>query len=537
MKKYYILLIIALFFLLMPEKALAATYYASSTGSGNTCSPSASCSLNTGLGRLAAGDTLYLRGGEYHQKFAVNSSGTEQQRITITAAIGELSIIDGSNATICGAMIDLNGDYITFSGLEIRNISATTWDCGGNAIYSHGSYNTISHMKIHHIWGDAILAGAGTNGGQCGTITNYGNIIEDNEVWEASLIHGYDNKEGASWGNVWGTTIAAARCPQGTIIRRNIIHDSWGIAFDAYEAYDTIIEDNIVRNNQLEHYYVSDAPNTVVQRNISYNEPGTIYTYHGSQGGTSFAFCDEKGKPDTQNVKFINNISWRGNRGFFFFKQLSTDGLRNFLIANNTFIDSTVAGIQFDTSGTHENSSVVNNIVSTASSIPLEIGGSGITFSHNLWSRTPPSGLSGMGDVIGNPLLVGGDYTKLQAYALRSGSPAINAGANLYLQGVTQDYSGNPRPQSGPFDLGAYEYQSGGSVTITPSSTPSSPTRTPTPPTCLLASSGDFNCDNLINESDLNTLLGKWMTNEKDITGDAIVNESDLNKLLGNWKI
>ncbi|MCJ7739856.1 DUF4091 domain-containing protein [Candidatus Microgenomates bacterium] len=58
----------------------------------------------------------------------------------------------------------------------------------------------------------------------------------------------------------------------------------------------------------------------------------------------------------------------------------------------------------------------------------------------------------------------------------------------------------------------------------------------PTPSSCLLASSGDFNCDDLINESDLNTLLGKWMTNVNDITGDGKVNESDLNILLGNWK-
>ncbi len=78
--------------------------------------------------------------------------------------------------------------------------------------------------------------------------------------------------------------------------------------------------------------------------------------------------------------------------------------------------------------------------------------------------------------------------------------------------------------------------------TPTPTRTPTpgapTPTRTPTPTpsSCLLASSGDFNCDNLINESDLNALLGKWMTNLNDITGDNIVNESDLNKLLGSWK-
>ena len=86
-----------------------------------------------------------------------------------------------------------------------------------------------------------------------------------------------------------------------------------------------------------------------------------------------------------------------------------------------------------------------------------------------------------------------------------------------------------------------HSFETGTSVP-TPTRTPTpgvpTPTRTPTPtpPACPFASSGDFNCDNLINESDLNSLLGKWMTSVNDITGDNIVNESDLNKLLGNWK-
>ncbi|MCJ7740630.1 metallophosphoesterase [Candidatus Microgenomates bacterium] len=74
---------------------------------------------------------------------------------------------------------------------------------------------------------------------------------------------------------------------------------------------------------------------------------------------------------------------------------------------------------------------------------------------------------------------------------------------------------------------------------VCPSTTPPPEiTVTPTKPpaSCPLKSSGDYNCDGKINESDLNALLGKWMTGEKDITEDGIVNESDLNKLLGNWK-
>ncbi|MCJ7739931.1 hypothetical protein MUP32_01260 [Candidatus Microgenomates bacterium] len=72
--------------------------------------------------------------------------------------------------------------------------------------------------------------------------------------------------------------------------------------------------------------------------------------------------------------------------------------------------------------------------------------------------------------------------------------------------------------------------------TRTPTPTPVYKTPTPTPSSCPFAYSGDYNCDGYINESDLNALLSKWMTNVNDITGDGKTNESDLNKLLGNWK-
>ncbi|MCJ7739855.1 right-handed parallel beta-helix repeat-containing protein [Candidatus Microgenomates bacterium] len=114
--------------------------------------------------------------------------------------------------------------------------------------------------------------------------------------------------------------------------------------------------------------------------------------------------------------------------------------------------------------------------------------------------------------------------TITQRFQLKPDSPAIDKGVGAITANINApatDFNNISRPLDGPdtnatseYDLGAFEYQT----------------------SCPLALSGDFNCDNLINESDLNTLLGKWMTNVNDITGDGKVNESDLNKLLGKWK-
>ena len=73
-------------------------------------------------------------------------------------------------------------------------------------------------------------------------------------------------------------------------------------------------------------------------------------------------------------------------------------------------------------------------------------------------------------------------------FTLQSGSPAINAGANLVALGVvsnvgTRDFYGNPIPQSGAFDIGAHESGGAPAPTNTPTrtNTPAPPTNTPTP--------------------------------------------------------
>jgi hypothetical protein len=64
------------------------------------------------------------------------------------------------------------------------------------------------------------------------------------------------------------------------------------------------------------------------------------------------------------------------------------------------------------------------------------------------------------GSISNEPLFVdlaGGDFH------LQSNSPCINSGVNSYV-GVATDMDGNPRIQGGTVDMGAYEYQTPGSV-------------------------------------------------------------------------
>lgn len=51
--------------------------------------------LRRGLRKLKPGDTLYLRGGVYHEKVSLSRSGTKDAPIVIASYPGELAVLDG----------------------------------------------------------------------------------------------------------------------------------------------------------------------------------------------------------------------------------------------------------------------------------------------------------------------------------------------------------------------------------------------------------------------------------------------------------
>lgn len=176
-----------------------------------------------------------------------------------------------------------------------------------------------------------------------------------------------------------------------------------------------------------------------------------------------------------------------------------TNASSNNLYAYNTFVNA--GGITTSPynvlfyAGTATNGLFENNIVDQEDSLPIGTeGGTGITFSHNLWSKAPPSNMNGLGDVIGNPALSkAGSFVQGQLsgnyFKLLSSSYAI--GKALAISNVIDDYFGNTRG-SAP-DIGGDQY-SVSSVTSTPfpsSTNTTLPTSTnaPSPTSTLTATS------------------------------------------------
>jgi hypothetical protein len=162
-------------------------------------------------------------------------------------------------------------------------------------------------------------------------------------------------------------------------------------------------------------------------------------------------------------------------------------GTPNLHVYNNIFI----------TDGTVNPSAVSNNAYMN--------GGGTFSFDNNLWWRVE-GGLrfDWGGSVIdtwagwqaqgfdsngmnADPQVVGPLGAGPAAYQLTSNSPAIDAGREVTeaLRGMgSQDYFGASIPRGSAYDIGAAEYESGGSMptdTPTPTATPAGPTPTDTP--------------------------------------------------------
>jgi hypothetical protein len=217
----------------------------------------------------------------------------------------------------------------------------------------------------------------------------------------------------------------------------------------------------------------------------------------------------------SQNITF-----WQGKK--------SGSGLRNTIIANNTLADASAEVDNGSTAalvinqGTHANTKIVNNIFQQNNFVVAYVANnSGLQFSHNLWSRTPPSIVASSTDVIGDPKLVKtgptapGQLTP-DWFNVSSNSPAINKGANLAI--VATDFNDIPRPLESAYDIGAFEINS-------------------TVPTTKLA---DANNDSKVNGLDYAIWLsnfGKSLTgaNNGDFNADNKVNGLDYAIWLGNF--
>jgi len=348
----------------------------------------------------------------------------------------------------------------------------------GDAViqFSNKSYVTLKYLTLdgvnvsswgvsfqnasHHIRVEGcVIKNTGSGGGGVGAIDAATDQTTDRHHFE--IVNNEIFNHGATTFD-HGIYLRA----RDNLIAGNVIHDSRGYGIRTDRPISGISSDNnIMRNNRIYNnsrgINVGGGSNIQVYNNLIYSNGGDI-----DVGGIYI------GNGNPNNARIYNNTVV-SNQGYGVWISSGTGHIAK----NNILWQNTVGAIQQATTGN--------------------------TLSNNL--ATDPQFLS----------------SSTNDFHLQSTSPAINVGVTL--SEVTTDFDGVLRPQGSAYDIGAYEYVSGG---------------TPTPPPA--GGSSDLNSDGKVNSVDAAILMGAWGSTFKpkaDINQDGIVNSVDASLMMGQWSL
>lgn len=427
--------------LMVGGRASGASYYVATDGNdanpGTIGQPFAT--INQGAALLNPGDTLYVRGGTYYQTVYAPASGTQAAPVTISGYQGETAVIDGvytNPASSWGNLFLLQG-----SNAAVRNLTIKRSNWIGLALT--GAYDQAMNINSQSNMENGIIVTGSAD---------YGLVQNCQVYYNAKSNEGFVATRGG-----WSTGLSAARGPSYVTLRGNQIWNNWGEGLSTFESQHTLMESNVVYDNQL-NVYLSDTKFSTCRGNIVYCTPGNVCS-NTSQAG--IALADETFNPPSSDNTVVNNLLLSNAKNIYFWSGGAGAGLVNVVIANNTVADSVVETNLKLLSGSHTNTVIENNIFLQENSLSIAVvqGTQGLTFSHNLWSKTPSSAASGPGDILGNPGLAeigptGPGQLTPDWFRIPFDSPAVAGGIALAM--VPNDFFGKHR--GAVPDIGAIEH-------------------------------------------------------------------------------
>ncbi len=484
-----------------PDTNKTSTFYVSATGSdsGKGDKEAPFRTIGIALAKATPGDTVFVRGGIYHEKILFPKSGRLDKYITLKAYAGEKPIIDGTGLPISGkeALVTIRKvNYIHFEGFDVCNYKTSVPGVDINGIVlDQGSSNiNIIKNKVYHIENNA----SPENGRSGHGIEVIGNtdvpmrniLIEGNEIHDCNTgysenltINGYvdgftirGNKvyNGENIGIVAAGGYAANPNPAYNYVRNGLITGNEVFAIDGttgpIPAYADIngaigiyvdgarritVESNKVYNSGRGIGIVSETDNfptqdCIVRNNIVYDNDLTgIYL-----GG----YIDYTGG-GTRSCYVVNNTLYHNNRVKGYFDEVEgeirlTQNCFDNIIKNNIIYarPNSVFVHKYNTSGS--GNSIDNNLYYSEGTTKWIW--EGIEFaSFEDWKNALSGDASSTNGL--DPLFVNKTSYNLHVGA---SSPAKNTGAVISadINGAV-DKDGNPRIVDNKIDKGAYQLQ------------------------------------------------------------------------------
>ncbi|GLY31541.1 LamG-like jellyroll fold domain-containing protein [Kineosporia sp. NBRC 101731] len=270
-----------------------ALYVSPSGTAGAAGTISAPTTLASAVTRVAAGGTIYLRGGTYSlsttQTIAAGNNGTASAYKTLSAYPGETPVLNFSAMAEADANrgLALNGNYWHVYGIQVTR-------AGDNGIFVGGSNNIIERIvtSFNHDSGLQISRISSTTASSAWPANNQvlSSESHDNADSDGEDADGFAAKLTVGTGNVFRYDVS-----------HNNIDDGW----DLYTKTDTgaigpvTIEDSLAYNNgTLTDGTVNTAGdrngfklggediqvNHIIRRNIAYHNGHHGFTYNSNPG-------------------------------------------------------------------------------------------------------------------------------------------------------------------------------------------------------------------------------------------------------------
>ena len=434
MKKFlpYILTV----FISISVPVFATDYYVDSTcsGSGNGTTDVCDDGGNGPWKTLAEAEsgvatgvnhTIHVADGSYAAVTMARSGPGTTPSVDASYRIWKCT---GDAANLTG-MITITGSWVKLDGFNFPSDS-------DRAITTTGSPNGSNCWFINF-----TAVSRGTTSGA--TINGTDNIIEN---WDYSNCSDY-------W-HVFGS---------GHIFRGNYVHNhlNGGTSHDdVWQTYDPVAQDILIENNHV--FMGNDSTGALADRG---------YSTH------TFMWGDDVAERRATGLVIRNNIFEAP--GWFNSDKGQVDGLRMY---NNLWrgdIDITTAASQVVIASSRDNADDIkirNNIfIDKTLGVSINATATNVICSNNLFWRNDSESISNTNYTSSND--VTGDnpdfttysstvYNLTTAYIPQAESPLVDAGINLYSDGVIIDYADVARPAAAAFEIGPYEYEAAEEPTI-----------------------------------------------------------------------
>ncbi|SCZ76094.1 right-handed parallel beta-helix repeat-containing protein [Acidaminobacter hydrogenoformans] len=332
---------------------VANAYYVSTSGNDSNAGTASAPwrTIQKAANTVAAGATVYIKGGTYFEAVNVNVSGASGKTITFAAFNGEKVTIDAQSK---GIPFNLNRQgYITIIGLSVKN--STYQGIGDMSAASPGNYSLGAHdITILNCDTDTTFAsGIGFNSGKnividgC-TITN-ANTGMDQEALTLSSVDGFEIKNNELFKNRKEVIDLKDGSKNGKIYS-NYIHSfddkyQWGCPAIYLDCFGTAQSNIEIYNNTIKDI-AGGSPTTgiMISNEVASGGQGmtNINVYGNSIEGTDYGLLIEWANIPEGSQWPLSNMTYRDNThiGVRYWDarvRVGTGYATNCYLQNNTF--------------------------------------------------------------------------------------------------------------------------------------------------------------------------------------------------------